>query len=159
MVTRVVLSLALASLLWIIFAASTNPHELVVGAVCVVATAAFTALVGRTMSLHLEFRARDVAQGWRIPWYVISRVVEITWILILDFLRIAPADNLFRVCGFDSSKHDPVRMSRTALAIAYTTMAPNFIVLGVDISQSRMLFHQISASRVSPMTIKLGAKG
>lgn len=110
------------------------------------------------MNVHLEFRLRDLIQAWRIPWYVVTGVGEITWILIKDMFRISPAENLFRVCGFDSSKQDPVRMARTVLAIAYTTMAPNFIVLGVDIAQSRMLFHQIAASKVPRMTARLGAK-
>lgn len=155
---RVAACLASAAFLWIVFAASTSLHEMLVGAACAVATTAFTGLVARTMDIDLELRLRDVGQAWRIPWYVVTGIGEITWIMIKDLLRIAPAENLFRVCGFDASKPDPVRMARTALAIAYTTMAPNFIVLGVDISQSRMLFHQISASEVPRMTANLGAK-
>jgi hypothetical protein len=132
---------------------------MIVGAICVAATTLFVLFVSSSTGPNLTFRMRDVAQFWRIPWYVVSGVWEITLVLIRDVLQISPAEDLYRVCGFDSSKHDPVRKARTVLAVLYTTMAPNFIVLGVDPALSRMLFHQISASAVPQMTKALGAKG
>jgi hypothetical protein len=37
-------------------------------------------------------------------------------------------------------------------------MAPNFIVIGIDFHQSRMLFHQLRRSSVPKMTKSLGAQ-
>jgi hypothetical protein len=153
------LSIALAAALWLIFVGTFNRHEMMVGAVCLIATVVFTAFTARTMGVKFGLRLRDFAEGWRIPWYVVSGVAEIVLVLIKDVAGVDHAKNLFRVCGFNTSKHDPVRIARTVLSIVYTTMAPNFIVIGVDQTQSRMLFHQIGRSSVPIMTKRLGAHG
>jgi multisubunit Na+/H+ antiporter MnhE subunit len=152
------LTIVLTPGLWILFVGTSNPHELMVGLACSVATIVFTLFVCRFSSSELEFRPRDLMQGWRIPWYIVSGVYEITLVLAKDLLQLEPAKSLYRVCGFDTSAHDPVRAARTVLAVAYTTTAPNFIVIGVDPAQSRMLFHQIESSSVPKMTQALGAK-
>jgi hypothetical protein len=153
------LSVVTAAGLWIAFIATSNLHEMFVGFPCVAVTVGFAVLVCRSAATELTFRARDVLAFWRMPWYILSGVSEITLILAKDLLRIAPAKNLYRVCGFDTSAHDPLRMSRAVLAIAYTTVAPNFVVLGIDPATSRMLFHQLAASSVPAMTKALGARG
>lgn len=154
-----VVSIIASAVLWVLFVATSSPHEMMVGVFCVGATVVFTVFVCDSAGLEMTLRPNDMVQGWRIPWYIVSRVAEITWIFFKDLLHIDPAKNLYRVCGFDSSKSDPVRIARTVMAVAYTTTAPNFIVIGIDPSQSRMLFHQIAASSISPMTKALGAKG
>lgn len=144
--------------LWLLFAANLSGQELFLGALIALASLVFVLYVSQFSGLRLEFRFRDIVQAWRIPWYIISGIYEITMVLFKDLLHISPARSLFRVCGFDTSSHDPIREARTILAIAYTTAAPNFIVIGVDPTQSRMLFHQIEASDVPIMTRSLGAK-
>jgi hypothetical protein len=37
-------------------------------------------------------------------------------------------------------------------------MAPNFIIIGIDAAQSRMIFHQLERSEVPRMTKELGAQ-
>jgi hypothetical protein len=145
--------------LWIAFVATSNLHEMFVGLLCVAVTYAFTAFVYRSAAMKLSFRLCDVLAFWRMPWYILSGVSEITLILARDLLRIAPAQNLYRVCGFDTSAHDPLRMARSVMAIACTTVAPNFIVLGIDPATSRMLFHQLASSAVPKMTKALVARG
>lgn len=156
----VVLAVAVvaAPLLWIVFVSSSAIHEMMLGVVTSVATVIFSVLVARESRIDVDLRARDLAQCWRIPWYVLSGVFEITLVLIKDLLHMEPAGNFYRVCGFDSSTHDKLRIGRSVLAVAYTTTAPNFIVIGIDPAQSRMLFHQISRSSVSKMTRALGAE-
>jgi hypothetical protein len=43
------------------------------------------------------------------------------------------------------------------LAVAYTTMSPNFIVLGINTKEKGLVFHQIERSGVPKMTKNLGA--
>lgn len=146
--------------LWILFVASSiHAHELELGVGCAVATIIFTDFVSSTAGVPFELRIRDFAQGWRIPWYILCDAFVVTLTLAKDLLHVRKAANLFRVCGFDTSKHDPVRIARTVLAVAYSTCSPNTIVIGIDQTQSRMLFHQISRSPVPKMTRSLGAKG
>ncbi len=148
-----------AVVLWLIFVASFNPHEMMLGAASVLLTMLFLYSVARSLGLNLEMRLHDVAQGYRIPWYELTGNWEIVLVLFKDLLGIAPAQNCFRVCGFDSSRHDPVRASRTVIAVAFTTASPNCIVIGIEPALSRMLFHQISPTGVQRMAKALGAKG
>ncbi len=151
-------AIVLAPALWIVFVASINPHELIVGLFASVATLVFAIFVCGNSSTHLELHARDIAQGWRIPWYIASGVWDILLVLLKDVLRLKPAPDLYTVCGFDSSSHDPVRIARTVLAVSYTTMGPNSLVIGIDPAQSRMLLHQMSPGSIPRMAQALGAK-
>ena len=143
--------------LWYAFTASTKPHEMIVGAAATVLAVLFFANVLRTATLNLDLHARDLVQLWRIPWYILSGCWEITWILLKD-LAGKPAASYYRDCGFKTSRQNPKLVGRTVLAIAYTTTAPNFIVIGVDVSQSLMVFHQLERSTIPKMTQALGAQ-
>lgn len=146
--------------LWVLFVSSSiNRHEMYVGAGCVALTMLFAYSVARSLALNLTLRWRDMAQALRIPWYELTGNWAITVVLVKDLLRISRPEDRFRVCGFDSSRHDPVRIARTVMAVAFSTSAPNFIVIGIDPEQSRMLFHQIQATDVTKMARALGAKG
>lgn len=157
--TLLALSVIAAAGFWLLFVATLAPHEMMVGLFCVAATMVFTVFICRSAGMKITPRPRDLIQCWRVPWYIVSGVSEIVLILFKDLFHVEAAGDIYRVCGFDSSKSDPVRIARTVMAVAFTTTAPNFIVLGVDISQSRMIFHQIRSSSVPKMTKALGAKG
>lgn len=154
-----VLAVAVTVGLWLIFVASFEPHEMIVGVVCVLLTILFTYSVARSLGLALEIRLRDLAHAYRIPWYELTGNWTLVLVLFKDLLGISRAQNCFRVCGFDSSRHDPVRRARTVMAVAFTTASPNSIVIGIEPSLSRMLFHQISPTGVQRMAKSLGAKG
>lgn len=146
--------------LWVLFVSSSiNAHEIYVGAACVTLNLVFSYVVARSLSLNLTLRWQDMVQGLRIPWYELTGNWLITLVVIKDLLHIARAEDRFRVCGFDSTRHDPERIARTVMAVVFSTSAPNFIVIGVDPAQSRMLFHQVQATDVTKMARALGAKG
>lgn len=147
----------LLAVTWIAFVGTVHLHESIVGAVVVVLSSAFAALVYRYERFPFALRWRDVRQCWRIPWYILSGCWEITFLLGKD-LAGQRAESLVRVCGFRTGLRDPVLVQRTALAIAYTTTAPNFIVIGIDRHQNHMIFHQIARSGIPKMTQALGAQ-
>lgn len=144
--------------LWIVFVGGTRRDEMIAGAAILAPSMAFFYRVWRTEELELEFHWRDVAQGWRIPWYIVSGIYEIVVVFLIDVFGKKRSDSLFRVCGFKTAKSDPRLIARRMLATFYTTMAPNFIIIGIDIRQSRMLFHQLERSSVPRMTKALGAQ-
>jgi hypothetical protein len=143
---------------WILLVAGTHIHEMIVGAASVLVSGSFLFAVHRTSTLHTDFRLSDIAKGWRIPWYVVSDIFVITLVLFKDLFGIEKAKSLFRVSGFQTGKEDPILMARRVLAIAYTSASPNTIVLGIDYTSSRMLFHQIKRTPLPQMTDDLGAK-
>lgn len=153
-----VLSLLLIVTLWILFVGGTRRDEMITGAGVLFLSGAFLYQLWRAETLRLEVRWGDLAQGWRIPWYVVSGIYEIIVLLVKDLLRVKRADSFYRVSGFKTSKSDPRLIARRVFATFYTTMAPNFIVIGIDYRQSRMLFHQLERSSVPRMTKALGAQ-
>lgn len=146
------------ALLWIVLVGGIRHNEMLVGVGVVFLSCAFTYKVQQIETLRADFHIADIAQGWRVPWYIMSGVYEIVLILLKDLLGIKKADSFYRVSGFKTSKSDPQLVARRILATFYTTMAPNFIVIGIDFRQSRMLFHQLQRSGVPQMTKALGAR-
>lgn len=142
---------------WILLVAGIRPHEMIVGAGSVLASALFALAVRKMSTLRLDFRISDVAQAWRIPWYVVSDCYTLVAVLLLDLFTSRRAGSVYRVSGFKTSKDDPRLIARRVLATIYTTASPNSIVIGIDFKQSRMLFHQIERSGLSKMTRNLGA--
>lgn len=143
---------------WILLVAGTRLHEMLVGVVVVAASTAFLIALCKRSGKPLRFEMRDLVQCWRLPWDVVSRIAEITAVLFKDLFSSPRAGSYYRVSGFKTSKRDGRLQSRTVLATVYTTVAPNFIVIGVDADRSRMLFHQIERTSVPKMTRSLGAQ-
>jgi hypothetical protein len=157
--TRVLALSAIAMAVeWILLVAGVKRDEMIVGALSVAAAAFFLYWVYREEGQRLEFRLRDLAACWRLPWYILSDSWVIIRVLILDILSIRRAGSYFRVSGFKTSKHDPLLVARRVLATVYTTASPNSIVIGIDYEQSRMLFHQLERANVSKMTRELGGQ-
>jgi multisubunit Na+/H+ antiporter MnhE subunit len=143
---------------WIWLVATTHLHEMIVGAGVVVLATLFLRLVHRSQPNVIQLHWKDVAQGWRIPWYMACD----TWVVVLVFLRdllhVRPAGSYYRVCGFKYSKRDAAILGRGVLLLIYMTATPNSIVLGIDPQSSRMLFHQLERAGVPEMARALGAQ-
>lgn len=152
------LAVLLIAVQWVLFVGGIRRNEMIVGSFVLLATGAFLFEIWKIETLKLDFGLKDIAQGWRIPWYILSGVYEIVVVLFRDLSGLKRSDSLYRVCGFKTGKRDPRLVARRVLATFYTTMAPNFIVIGIDFRQSRMLFHQLERSSVPEMTKQLGAQ-
>ena len=151
------IALLCSASLWLLSTGSTHSHECMLGAISVACTMIFLTIVYRHELQTFDLSWRDACALWRTPWYLVSGIWEITLVLAKD-LSGKRAESVFRVCGFKTAKDDPLLVTRRALATAYTSIAPNFIVVGIDYRQSRMLFHQIQRSSVPRMTKELGAE-
>jgi hypothetical protein len=143
---------------WIGLVATTKAHEMLVAIGVVALLTPFAASLLRSNWQQLSLHPWDLLQCWRIPWYVLSGCWEITVLLLRDLFAGKPTGSYYRACNFRINRHDPVLIARSILAVAYTTMAPNFIVIGIDAEQSQMLFHQVERSSVPKMSRALGAQ-
>lgn len=143
---------------WLGFAASIKPNELLVDVIVTAILTLFAFSLLRSERQALHFEVHDLFQCWRVPWYVLTGCWEITTLLARDLLMGKRTRSFYRACGFKIRKHDPVLRARSILAVTYTTMAPNFIVIGIDSNQRQMLFHQIERSSIPRMSRSLGAE-
>jgi multisubunit Na+/H+ antiporter MnhE subunit len=154
------LSLPAFYILWLILVGTFSFHELLVGII-----ATFLAGLGLlvvTVQCPPRFRPgiSDLLACWRLPWYLLSGTWEVFIVAARDCIGSKRAQSIFRVSPFRAgASQNPHATARRALAAVYTTVAPNFIVLGINANHQNMLFHQIERSSVPKMTEQLGAEG
>ncbi len=143
---------------WVWLVAGTHRHEMMVGAGVVVLATLFLLLVRRSQPNPIQLDWKDVAQGWRIPSYMVCDTWVVIRVLLREVLHLRPAGSHYRVCGFKCSKRDPAILGRGVLATIYMTATPNSIVIGIDPQSSKMLFHQLERASGPKMARALGAQ-
>lgn len=152
-----VASLSVALMLfWVACVASFHLHELLLGLPAVAASVAFAFFAIRRLPIRFRPSFLDVAQVVRLPLYVVVDLALVLWVLALDLLgKRAPA--LFRSTTWRENWDNPHALARRTLAVAYTTVSPNCVVIGIDRKRRQILFHQLKAQPLSAMTRRLGA--
>jgi multisubunit Na+/H+ antiporter MnhE subunit len=106
--------------------------------------------------LRTEWRL--VAQGLRMPKLIVTGTWEVLSVLGRQIFLGKRAESLLFTVPFDAGGDDDASAFRRALAIAYTTATPNFVVVGIDRERGQLVYHQIQESEVPEMTRKLGAR-
>lgn len=158
MTLLVSLSVVTFYLFWIVFSGSFATHELLIGTIGAALATSGMVVINLQYPARFAPTASNLLTIWRLPWYVLSGTWEIAVVAAKDLIGIKPAKSLLRIARFDAGdKDDPRANARRVLAAGYTTVAPNFIVLGVNTSDQSLLFHQIERSSVPKMTRELGA--
>jgi len=144
------------SVFWIACVATFHVHEMLVGAGAVTLALGFSIFVVRTLPLHFRPTLRDLLELWRLPAYMAIDVAQVTLVLAKDLLGKA-APSLFRATPWAPVGEDGQSVAKRTLAIAGTTVSPNFIVIGIDCKRRQLLFHQLKDTPVPVMTQRLGA--
>jgi multisubunit Na+/H+ antiporter MnhE subunit len=103
-------------------------------------------------------RAGYLLEAWRLPGYMITGTFEIFGVLLRQLFGGKPADSLLLAVRYEALGDDPGDAAKRALAIAYTTSTPNFIVLGIDKERGTLVFHQIERGPVLEVVKRLGAR-
>src|SRR5438105_4400164 len=147
---------ALFSLLWLFFENQTNFYEFLFGAGAALLAAIGTELIRRQPFADLRPRLLWIAQAWRLPWYVLQGNFVIFRAMAQQFFK--PEKSILRSVPFAAGGSDAASAARRALAMTYTTLPPNFIVLSIDLVKQVMVIHQVEPSAVPRMTQNLGAK-
>lgn len=143
---------------WLACVATVRPHEIFVGIGAVIVSAAFAMFVVSTLPLRFRPSLPDLAQIWRLPWNVAVDLAQILLVLLLDFGG-QRAPSLFRAAHWGPVHNNGPDTAKRALAVSYTTVSPNMVVVGIDCGRGQILFHQLKKSGVPKMTRNLGAGG
>lgn len=143
---------------WLIFTASFSKAELIVGAAVAVLGGVALCVTEHADDSHFRPRLRNWVEVIRVLWLVLQGTYEILLVSIRDLLGGKKAVSAFRMTRFDvGESRDLHDNGRRVLAAFYTTMAPNFIVLGINIPECVLVFHQIEKSGVPTLTKNPGA--
>ena len=153
-----VAAVPLLFVLWVVFVGTFAGPEMLIGAAAAIVAGVAFYVVAHAEPVPCRVRLRDVAQFLYVPWLLVQGTYEILFVSFRDLLGGRKAVSAFRVARFRAgSTDDPVDTERRVLAIAGTTMAPNFIILGINTRSNELLFHQIEKSAVPQLTKHLGA--
>jgi multisubunit Na+/H+ antiporter MnhE subunit len=143
---------------WFLFVGKVEWAELIAGtAGAAVAASAFQLVWAQHIAAFRD-NAGWVLEMWRLPKYMVTGSWEIFEVLFEQLFAGKPAESLLLAVPYEATEDDDASAARRALAIAYTTSTPNFIVLGVDRRRGQLVFHQIKRSPVLQMTKNLGAR-
>lgn len=153
-ITRAIVPSLLAVMgCWVLFVAAFTVHELLLGAGFTILTIAISSFAWHEMSIRFWPTPKQIITVWRLPWYVLSGSWEMILILARDAAGKTPG-SFFRATLFDHAEGSE-GISQRVLATGYTTVAPNFIVIGV--TRDHLFFHQIEQSEVPRMIRDLEA--
>lgn len=142
-------SLPIFYLFWIVFVGTFSLHELLIGIVGASLASIGLAIINFFYPARFSPTLSELLSLWRLPWYLLSGTWEIALVAGKDLLGVKRAQSLFRVVHFDAGKfEDPSDVARRVLAVVYTTVTPPSIVLGVNTSDQKLLFHHIDRRSV-----------
>lgn len=144
--------------LWFLYTSTPKVSELLVGAGAAALAATGSAVVQGQGFAQFAPRPKWLLLFLTEPWYVLSGTAAIFWAMLK---RIAgkPSEARFKAFPFDAGGDDHASGARRALAIALTTVPPNFIVVGIDREHNFMLVHQVSPSGAPWVSKQVGAAG
>ena len=149
---------ALAFVIWFLFVGRLGTDELWAAIPGSLLAAIATWVVLEQHVVGFSDRAGYLLEAWRLPGYMITGTFEIFRVLLRQLLGGRPAASLLLAVPYDALGDDPGDAAKRALAIAYTTGTPNFIVLGIDRQRGTLVFHQIERSPILAMLKRLGAR-
>jgi hypothetical protein len=90
-----------------------------------------------------RLRVRWLTGGWRVLAKVPLDIVLVCSEALAQLVRPRSRRGSFRAVAFDAVVESPEDTGRRALAEALGSVAPNTIVLGVDVESGLLLVHQL----------------
>ncbi len=149
---------AILYLFWCLCTDSTSRNEMYVGAAAAVLAAAGAEVVRGLRFARFRPRLAWLLEGWRIPGMVAEGCWALVRVLLARHVLGRNTRGELKTVPFEPGGKGARSAARRALAIAFTTLAPNFIVVRIDPKERLMLYHQVLASRVPTLTKQLGAR-
>ena len=144
--------------LMMLYVGKIAADEVLSAAIASVITAMASKVVLERHIAPLRTQWRHFAQVWRVPKYVVTGTWEICSVLAGDIFGRSRAESLICAVPFDSGGDDDESAFRRALAVAWTTATPNFVILGIDRQRGLLVYHQVRRSPIPEMAKRLGAR-
>jgi multisubunit Na+/H+ antiporter MnhE subunit len=149
---------AVLCLVWFLFVDTVRWTEAVSGVAAAALAAAATEPVRGEEHPRFFPYFRWVLMFWRMP----REILRDHWLLLRHLFRIfternAPA-GAFQEFPFEARGNDPRSIARRTLAIVYSTLPPNTIVIGIDRKRNTLMQHQLEPCPLSEPVRALEAK-
>jgi len=141
---------------WLVLVGSLDAAELWVGALVatIASIGSYAVTEGKIAIFHAS--PKWLALGFALPKAIVVDSVCVLRVLARRLAYGTPAPSRIRAIPFGVVDDDAVSAARRTLAIAYGTLPPNSIVLGIDRERKLLYLHQLEPAEVSPYLQKLG---
>jgi multisubunit Na+/H+ antiporter MnhE subunit len=143
---------------WLLFVGKLELAELLVGVAAAALASTGSYVVWATHLARFGAHLSWIAQAWRLPLYMFTGTYEVLEVLVRHLFTRHKAESLLRAVPYEACGPTDDEATMRALAITYTTITPNFVVVAIDREQRVLLFHQVKEGEVLEMTRKLGAR-
>jgi hypothetical protein len=155
--TDVAVEFGLMFLLWMLLASKMEKPEVYVAiAAALVATLA-DQVVKQEEVISFRPRLKQALLIFSEPYYALTGSAAL---LKAFWRKLAgkPSEAQFRAVAYDAGGDDPESQARRCLMVAYMTIPPNFIIIGIDREKNQILVHQVSPTPTPLIAKKLGAR-
>lgn len=144
---------------WMVFVGTFALHERLIGVIGALLATAGLFIINRNYPARFHPRLTELLSLWRLPGYLVSDTWKILALKTKGLREVQTPNSLFRVVPFRAGeKDDPRATARRVLAVIYTTITPNTVVLGVNTNGQKLLLHELVRGPLSKMTQDLGAR-
>ncbi len=143
--------------LWMMYTSSPRLAELYVGFGVAALGVLGSCLIRGSGLAAFRPRPRWIALAFLEPWYVIVGSYRLAVSLIRALLH-RPSLARFHAIPFDTGGDDPESSTRRTLTIAYLTIPPDSVVVGIDRHVNELLLHEIQPSPLPLIARELGAQ-
>ncbi len=138
--------------LWFLFVYQLSIIELIAGAAAAILTLGALALSLHAVPLRFKPEARWLSHVFFLPATVVKDMV----VLLRGLARLTAGKrihSLFQITHFSATAEDPCENAKRVLAVAFTTVSPNSIVVGIDRKAGLLLFHELEKTPL-PKTLE-----
>ncbi len=144
--------------LWMAFVSNPKKDELLIGVAVALIGAVADAVVKKEGFAKFKPKFSWLMLIWWEPWYSITGTWS-TLKAVAEKLMAKPSKAQFKAAKYDTTGEDDESAAKRALAVAYMTIPPNFIIVGIDKEKGEVLIHQVEPTPVPLITKKLGIQG
>jgi multisubunit Na+/H+ antiporter MnhE subunit len=144
-------------LLWMLFVSQLRWHEACLGIAAAVLGSIADARLKAQHFTPFKPRLRWLTLVLWEPWYALTGTAAVLKALVRHLLG-RRSEAQFRAVRYDYGGDDEVSSAKRALFVAYMTIVPNFIVVGIDNKTHLALIHQVSPTDTPKMGRLLGAE-
>ena len=136
--------------IWLLLAGSVAWHEVVVGLAAAGVATVISELVRGQEHPRIWPHARWFLELWALPWEILSGC----WVVASALIRGEPG--LLHEVPFESGGDDRRSSARRAMAIAFTSISPNSMIIDIDRERGVMLIHNADHGPVPRIARYLG---
>lgn len=143
--------------LWMLYTSDPKPAQLYVGLGVAILGVIGSAIIRGSGFARFHTRSQWLLLALLEPWYVAVGSVRLAKNLIRALLG-KPSLSRFHALPMNLGGDDPLSEARRMLLIAYLTIPPDSIAIGIDRENQELLLHEIEPAPLPLIARKLGVR-